>query len=427
MRSQQQLAAERTIHRPRSAVRAALSIFALVGVAACTDSPTAVPADVTSAALNRSGGRGIFQHYVALGSGMSMGWQSDGVTAESQYDSWPAQLARIANRELEQPYIASPSCFPPYELPFESLIRAASGPCANAPRVRLPAENLAIRGATVSSALMAMVGDAAMLDSNFGFTAVMPLVLPAGVTQVGAVAGLKPKIVSVEYGTSEILRGMLTSGMFTGSWIPDAVAWSALYDQILDEVSKSADMVVLAVPPSTFGPSGFVARTTLMSALLSPQVQTELNIAPPPEPCDLQVQRWIYVPRYLRLIISQAKNAQAPVPINCNQLARTDLSFSEDADALFGNVEQMRKHVIDEAKKRGFAYFDLETLYTSSPPFDIWKFLTTNEPFGPYVSLDGIYPTAAGNALLAEAAAGALNKQYNLGLPVSASTTWLAR
>lgn len=425
MRSQQQLAAERTTRRAGFAVRAALSMVALVGVAACTDSPTAVPADATSVALNRSG-RGIFQRYVALGSGMSMGWQSDGVTAESQYDSWPAQLARIANREMDQPYIASPSCFPPYDLPFESFSRAASGPCANAPRVRLPAENLSIRGATVSSALVATVGDAAVSDSGFGFTNVMRLVLPAGVTQVGAVAGLKPKIVSVEYGTSELLRGMLAPAPFAPLLIPNPVAWSALYDQILDEVAKSTDMVVLAVPPLI--PPGFVERQTLLSALLSTQVRAELNIAPPTEPCDLFVRRWVYVPLYLRLVISQAKNAPAPVPINCNQLLRTDLSFSEDAaDFIFESADALRRHVVAQAKARGYAYFDLQTLYTNSPAFDIWKFLQSNEPFGPYVSLDGIYPTAAGSRLLAEAAAQALNTQYELGLQVDASATRLPR
>jgi hypothetical protein len=159
--------------------------------------------------MNRSGARGVFQRYAAIGSGMSMGWRSDGVTAQSQYDSWPAQLARMAHRELDQPYVATPTCLPPILTPFGSFTRAPSGPCAHAPGVELPTQNLAYRGATVSSALMAMVGGAVMGDSGFGFTNVIPLVLPPGVTQLGAMRALKPKIVSVELGTSEILRTML--------------------------------------------------------------------------------------------------------------------------------------------------------------------------------------------------------------------------
>lgn len=75
-----------------------------------------------------------------------------------------------------------------------------------------------------------------------------------------------------------------------------------------------------------------------------------------------------------------------------------------------------------EAEPRGFAIFDLQDLYSSytQPTFNLFTFWSSSEPFGPYVSLDGIYPSAEGNALLARAAARALNTTYNLGLPVSA-------
>jgi hypothetical protein len=49
------------------------------------------------------------------------------------------------------------------------------------------------------------------------------------------------------------------------------------------------------------------------------------------------------------------------------------------------------------------------------------SFMSADEPFGPYVSADGVYPSAAGNRLLAEAAAAALNDRYGLGIPVSAA------
>src|SRR5512138_1937620 len=110
MRSRQDhVTADLRNRRGRCVRRAALPMLVLLAIAACTDStaPTTVPA---SPSLNKSEGRGVFQRYVALGSGMSMGWQSDGVTAQSQYDSWPAQLARMAHRELDQPYLATPTC-----------------------------------------------------------------------------------------------------------------------------------------------------------------------------------------------------------------------------------------------------------------------------------------------------------------------------
>ena len=430
MRSGQDHVTADTRNRWRRYVRrAAFPMLVLTAIAACTDptSPTAAP---SSPSLNRSEGRRVFQRYVALGSGMSMGWQSDGVTEQSQYDSWPAQLARMAHRDLDQPYVATPTCLPPILTPFESFTRAPSGPCANAKGVVLPTQNLAYRGATVSSALMAMVGGAVMGDSGFGFTSVMPLVLPPGVTQVGALRALKPKIVSVEFGTSEILRPMQRPEEHSPLLIPSDAAWSAMYDKILDEVSKSTDVVVLALPPRLV-PPGFVYRTTLAASLAKPEVLARYNLAPLEPWCDLFVQRGVYVPRYLQLIVAEAVAAKAaglgPVPLRCVQLSRADLSFSYDIiyDFIATAVERMRKHIQQQADLRGFAYFDMNVLYDASvqPPFDVMKFMTSDEPFGPYVSIDGIYPTRAGNALLAEAAARALNERYGLGIPVSASAS----
>jgi len=42
---------------------------------------------------------------------------------------------------------------------------------------------------------------------------------------------------------------------------------------------------------------------------------------------------------------------------------------------------------------------------------------TTPQPFGPFMSLDGLHPNAAGQAIIAQAAAQALNARYNLGIP----------
>ena len=45
--------------------------------------------------------------------------------------------------------------------------------------------------------------------------------------------------------------------------------------------------------------------------------------------------------------------------------------------------------------------------------------MTTAQPYGPYISLDGLHPTAEGSRILADAAAVALNRTYRLGIPTS--------
>ena len=45
--------------------------------------------------------------------------------------------------------------------------------------------------------------------------------------------------------------------------------------------------------------------------------------------------------------------------------------------------------------------------------------MTTSQPYGPYISLDGIHPSAEGARVIADAAAVALNSTYHLSIPTS--------
>ena len=45
----------------------------------------------------------------------------------------------------------------------------------------------------------------------------------------------------------------------------------------------------------------------------------------------------------------------------------------------------------------------------------------STSPFGPYIGLDGFHPTAAGQTVLAIAAARALNATYDMGIPLGST------
>jgi len=50
------------------------------------------------------------------------------------------------------------------------------------------------------------------------------------------------------------------------------------------------------------------------------------------------------------------------------------------------------------------------------PSFRVTDLLFSNQPFGPYMSLDGVHPSAAGQSLLATAAVNAINAKYGLAI-----------
>ena len=399
----------------------ALPVASIVALAACSDSAAPTITEPASASANRSEGRGSFQRYVALGTGFSMGRRSDGLSAESQYDSWPAQLARLAHREMSQPYLAEPGCRPLLVAPLASGARdgPVGEPCALAPGVSLPSQNLSIFGATASGALLATTENAVPLDMGYGFSSLLRFVLPPGLTQVGAMQMLEPKIVSVEYGSSEIMRGFRQPGP-TFSFTD----WAQSYDAVLDAVQNQTDNVVLALPPLGLPPAYAPAAANFVianaSALLS-----QFNVTVPQSCIELLGSRYLHLEGIRSLAVSglaaKAKGL-GPVALDCSfPMFLNEFTVSIDAwDALYSRALGMREHIRQQAALRGFAVFDLGVIYTSIPgPLTAVSLMTSAEPFGPYVSLDGIYPSAAGNRRLADAAAIALNERYGIGIPVT--------
>ena len=109
--------------------------LAAAALAACADGPVA-PTETRQPITQASpelfaGGEGIFQRYVAIGTSISMGVQGDGVYAATQQTSWPAQLARLAHRELSLPLIQAPGCSAPLMAPL-STGKRTSGDFARA-------------------------------------------------------------------------------------------------------------------------------------------------------------------------------------------------------------------------------------------------------------------------------------------------------
>src|SRR5687768_12826958 len=62
--------------------------------------------------------------YVAMGSSITMGFASGGLTADGQRASWPAQLASREGVDFTLPLIDGPGCPPPLAAPLGNLRRA---------------------------------------------------------------------------------------------------------------------------------------------------------------------------------------------------------------------------------------------------------------------------------------------------------------
>ena len=96
-----------------------------------------------------------------------------------------------------------------------------------------------------------------------------------------------------------------------------------------------------------------------------------------------------------------------------------------DMATLNGMLAQIDNHIRQQATARGYAYFSLGVLYErsdlKSATYSVISQLTSQIPYGPFISLDGTHPSAFGHVIIAAAAASAINKTYG-GFGVHAAT-----
>jgi len=411
--------------------RRALGATLVVLVTACTDAPIAsapvVAADDATIAF-LSEGIGVFHRYVAIGTSLSMGVASDGAIAASQEQSWPAQLARLAHREMTQPLIGGTGCRSPLRAPLASGVRlsgegAGANPATlscspNLEGVVLPTQNLAINGASTQNALFTTPENV----TDAGNRLVIARVLPPGATQISALVEQNPKIVSVEFGANEVL------GARTGIAIPGVTmfpysAWAPLYTQLVDQVAlvaKHGILVGLIRDAATFPGfrrgSELYADRTMFAAAFNVAVSADCDGSP-----NLLFVP-VRVPTAVATGLAMRQAGAGPHTLSCTGGPTTLMDFvltPDEVGIVNGQLAQMNAYIRAEAERVGFAHFELEELFGRSdikPPFSVVALMTSAQPYGVYTSLDGIHPSAEGQRVIAEAAARAIDRRYGFNM-----------
>lgn len=406
-------------------------IVCAAAVAACADA-SAPPAEANSFP-NASEGRGVFQRYVAMGTSVTMGTQSDGTLAASQQESWAAQLSRLANRELDLPLISGTGCRAPFRAPLSTGVRISGEPvttptaslaCAPlAGGITLPTSNVAIAAARTIDALVTT--SETQVDPFY--KKLYQLVLPPQTTQVMAMRAQNPKIVSVEFGANELLSAV--SGVaIPGATIFPYATWVPLYRALADSVSQVTKKAILvglihdvaSFPAMRRGDEIRADRAMFLAAFhvaVSSDCTGSNNLIFVP----------VRIPTAAATGLAYRANGLPPFPFSCADGGTGVVDYvltPAEGAVVNGQMSQMNADIAAIAAQYGFAHFELEALYGRSDlkaPFSAVTVMTSAQPYGPLVSLDGIHPSGAGHRILADAAVQAVNTTYNLGLPASSS------
>lgn len=394
--------------------KATLPVLFLLAAGACADAPA--PTALTSVPVRPLRTTPALERYVAIGTSISMGWASNGVYEGTQKFAWPAQLAAKTATPFTSPLIAAPGCTSPLVAPLGAFRRlsgesaAPSAVCApNAPGVTLPTQNLGIAGAIAAHALLSrpeVVGGSIPWYTR---------VLPTGHTQLTAALSQQPTLISVELGGNEVLNG--SSGLVVdGVTIVPFGSFAAPYTAIMNAVQSSgAKVLVVGLPADArsipfLRPGDEIWQERETFAAFNVRVDENCSGSP----------NWINVSNKSMGIIAAAAMSPTPVVYSCADVGGIDYVLTP-ADIAFLNarIAAIDGFIRNEARTRGFAYASLGAVYETDHirRYSVLRHLTSAQPYGPWISLDGVHPSADGHKRLAKAAVAAINATYPGTLP----------
>jgi hypothetical protein len=401
----------------------ALSVVSLA--TACSDAP--VP---TLAPTDRAESRnlGNAEKYVALGTSIGMGWQSNGAYYAGQLVSYPSLLAFGSGRPITLPLIQSPGCISPLVAPLGAGKRlsgesaAGSTTCApNVAGVTLPTQNVSISGA--------LTADALTTPSPGPATAPWyARVLPPGATQLTAALAQQPTIVSVEFGGNEVLGAL--SGLFApGVTVVPFPYFAGPYSALLDAIGTTHAKAVIFEMPTTatklpaLRPAEEIWANRFEFAALHVDVSPDCHGSPNYINVSIKSLNAAYEGAF------RAANGLPNATFSCADIPGTpDLVITpSDVADLNALLAQMRAFVEGQAAARGYALASIGALYDRSDlknrPYSIVNHLTSPIPMGLFISLDGVHPSALGHAILALDAARALNAKYGASFARTSGAT----
>ena len=346
-----------------------------------------------------------------------MGVQSAGIFRGGQRAAWPAQLAARVGAPFSLPLLQDPGCGPPLLPPLASdvvlvgafgddLVTAVMNTCAPLMSgIALPTNSVAISGANAHDALYSTVETETAKSPRSG--ELYSRVLAPGQTQVTAMLAQRPTFVSVELAANEVLPA--STGRLAA--MTPYAEWERDYDQILDAVkSTGAGAVLVGLPNNAANFPSIRRGRELFNEWLylrTLNITVSLN-------CYF-TSNYVFVPGYVLTLL-----ANTPATATCADVPGVAdyVLTASDVNAINARMAQMNAHIQAKASENGYAYFSLETVYGQPKPrFSLIDVLFSNAPFGPYISLDGVHPSALGQSLLADAALQAVIARYGVTVP----------
>lgn len=421
-------------HQRRGAGALRILLLATIAVfaASCLDDEVAEPPVVPDE------GGALFERYVSLGNSITAGFQSGGINRLLQQDAYPAVLAEKAGATFGIPALALPGCPPPLAAPL-SAERVSSVECAYRTLQTPPlVQNLAVPGHRMVDALMINGPGANFLNT---------LIL-GGLTQVDAMLAADPTLVSVWLGNNDVLAAALTgdtTALTPGSTF--AIALDEVVTAVASTPAGAPGAEEVGAPPGGVILIG-MADPMMVAPALQPGAYFWLVEASGEAPVPLAVDdncapgtaggsRLVSF-----LVANPYLGGQADsVYVDCGAEAPFVLN-AEEVNTIALRISGLNSLIEQAAEDHGWIYVDptasfigpaladpdlvrkCQGLATATTPAELQAAVEQTCPhpdapnfFGAYFTFDGIHPSSAAHAVIADTLALRLNGRYGLALP----------
>jgi lysophospholipase L1-like esterase len=421
--------------------RIALAALALPLAAACSG----LVDDQTIGPLGPAPGGTNFSTYIALGTSISAGVQSGGISDSTQRQAFPYLLASAMglspNTNWFYPGFTAPGCPPPYTNPLTGarVGGGAADDCNLISPLSVPTRQSFFNNLGVPSIRAAQVLDI----TNLAYPATDTLLAAQFVTgsrnPIDILTAAHPTFVTLEIGANDVL-GAATHGDTT--LLTPVATFESEFTTIADDIDQTGAKVAVANIPNVTviphfsagvaffclhtGAAGCPVPATAPYSLASFTVDASCAPSAAGGVGDLMLVGFTAT-----ATITGTLAGGGAASLNCGTATATvtDLTGTHATGPVLSaatvakiatNVLTLDAFIQQEATTRGWAYVDLngalETAVAGGqiPPFPD---LTLATPlFGPLFSLDGIHPSAAGHTIIADAFVAAINATYGTTL-----------
>jgi lysophospholipase L1-like esterase len=387
-----------------------LSLTAALLVAGCATENVTLPASHTAY-------KGLFASYVAIGNSISAGFQSGGIVDSTQRESFADLFAQTVGTRYAYPSINPPGCPPPIVnfqtgALYEGATAVSCG-LRNPASVTAVLNNVAVPGAAVAD----------LTASTSANSNVLTTLILGGQTQIAKAIQASPTFVTVEIGNNDVLPAALSGDPIATAGVSPGIT---PIDSFTVQYARAINQLT-AAQPSVKGVLFGVFNVTLIAALFpidsifsNPVLAFEVNAA--------AGTTITYSPDCVNSgallsidVLPLIRAGKYPPAIGCSD---TDL-FTLDADKLAAfdaAITAYNAYIQAKADSIGFGFLDPNPLLVELraqgqiPPYP--NFASATQPFGPYVTLDGIHPSAAADQIIAGALIAKVDSVYGVNITV---------